>query len=276
MRLAAERHVDFSIVERYLHISPQGMDNPLVRIPGAQLLEEATMRRLLSQGQTMLKGKGLDIAASHMGLTMFNVISMMYLFMAQYNLWLSLLPEDLEFQIEQHDDHAHAGFQLLALRWKEVPLVDRAAFIEQEMRTLMQTLVIPVINVTAASAKVNPSMIWNQFGARMVFLRDFVLENDPRPHVREQFVHDYEVLSKQLTPDVFERKTNPFDHEPTYLSSPYEEGKRVILRSSCCFYYRRENGEKCFTCPLLNNEQREQMREDITRQRTAASEATAG
>lgn len=269
-----ETNVDFSLVERYFHISPKGMEHPLLQIPGQQLVDGPTMHRVLQQGQTLLKGKGLDISASYMGLSMFNLLATIHLFLSQYNQWLVLNLDNITFEVENHDDHAHIGFKLLNLEWKEAPAEDRDVFIELETRKLFANLIIPVITVVAEQAKVNQAMIWNQYAARMTFVRDYVMENDPRPQVREQFLADYEVFTKQLTPDVFGRKVNPLTHEPRYIDSPYHEGKKLLMRSSCCMYYRREEGTKCFTCPILKDSQRAEMFTEIKNKQ--ASAATAG
>lgn len=266
-----ETNVDFSLVEQYFHISPKGMEHPLTQIPGRQLLDGETIHDLLQQGQTLLRGKGLDISASLLGLTLFNLVATIHLFLAQYNQWLALELDAVAFEVENHGDHAHAGYKIINLQWKEVPAEGRNLFIEQEMRALFTNFIIPVIAVIADQAKVNQAMIWNQFAARMTFVRDYVMENDPRPQVREQFMADYDVLTKQLTPDVFGRKTNPFVHEPIYIPSPYQEGKQLLIRSSCCLYYRREEGKKCFTCPLIKDAQREEMRLEIMKAKAASA-----
>lgn len=269
-----ETNVDFSLVEMYFHISPKGMEEPLLHIPAPQLLDGDVMLNILQQGQALLRGKGLDISASYLGLTLFNLVATTHLFLAQYNQWVDLELDRLALQVENHGDHAHVGFQIVDLQWKEVPTEDRDLFIELEMRKLFSNLIGPVIMVIAEQAKVNQAMIWNQFAARMTFVRDYVLENDPRPQVREQFTADYEVLTKQLTPDVFGRKVNPFVHEPKYIDSPYHEGKKILMRSSCCMYYRREEGTKCFSCPILKDSQRQEMFIEIKNKQ--ASTATAG
>lgn len=244
-----ETNVDFSLVESYFHISPKGMEQPLIQIPGRQLVDGETVRNLLQQAQTLLRGKGLDISASLLGLTLFNLVATIHLFLAQYNQWLALELDGVAFEVENHGDHAHAGYKIVNLHWKEVPAEGRNLFIEQEMRALFTNFIIPVIAVIAEQAKVNQAMIWNQFAARMTFVRDYVMENDPRPQVREQFLADYDVLTKQLTPDVFGQRTNPFVHEPIYIPSPYQEGKQLLIRSSCCLYYQPRRRHKMLHLP---------------------------
>ncbi|OCT16214.1 hypothetical protein A8709_01880 [Paenibacillus pectinilyticus] len=265
-----ESNVDFSLVESYFHISPKGMEHPLLHIPGRQLVDGATMLDILQQGQTLLRGKGLDISASFLGRTLFHLVATNYLFLAQYNQWLVFDLENIAFEVENHGDHAHAGYKIIHLQWKKVPTEDRDLFIELEMRALFANLIVPVMTVIAQQAKVNQAMMWNQFASRMTFVRDYVMENDPRPHVREQFAADYDALTKQFTPDVFGHKVNPFAHEPCYIDSPYQEGKQMLIRSSCCLYYRREDGQKCFNCPLLKDSQREEMRVQIKQASAAA------
>ncbi|OZQ98234.1 (2Fe-2S)-binding protein [Paenibacillus sp. VTT E-133291] len=42
------------------------------------------------------------------------------------------------------------------------------------------------------------------------------------------------------------------------LELPYHAGERLVLRSSCCLYYCLEDGEKCYVCPRLTEEEREE------------------
>ena len=90
LTMPIETNVDFSLVEMYFHISPKGMEEPLLHIPGRQLLDGPVMLDILQQGQTLLRGKGLDISASHVGLSLFNLVATIHLFLAQYNQWLDL------------------------------------------------------------------------------------------------------------------------------------------------------------------------------------------
>lgn len=255
-----------SVAERFFHISPRGADAPVFSVPAAKLLQPETMAEALRCSAGLLKAFELDLPASHIGLGFFGLCAFAQMAISQYNRVPDLALANITFQFEQHDDHAHAVFKLGELRWKELPETDRETAVMREWVALYQYTINPVLAAVAAGAGVKPDLVWNQYGARMAFARDFVLEHEPREAVKAQFVRDYELLLG-LPGDVFGRRKNPFVHEPVYIESPYKPGQNVMIRSSCCMYYRRENGEKCYNCPILKSEDRERLRRKIEAER---------
>ncbi|MBD0382027.1 (2Fe-2S)-binding protein [Paenibacillus sedimenti] len=267
-----EEQIDFSWVEANFRISPRGMKAPILSVPGHELLNPEIILDVLRRGQILLQATDLSYPASHTGITIFNLCLTFQLFIVRYNRVLDLSLNNLVFELENHNDHTHAGFKLTQVAWKQVPSEGRDAFIEGEWKAFVHNTIGPVIDAIAVQAKVKPDLIWNQYGARMVYYRDYITDNEPEASVREQFLRDYDLLAHRFSPDVFGRTKNPFDHEPRYIPSPYEEGKRIIIRSSCCMYYRREEGRKCFNCPLMKEEERQERREQIEQARAASGE----
>ncbi|GFZ81378.1 hypothetical protein GCM10008018_28840 [Paenibacillus marchantiophytorum] len=109
-----------------------------------------------------------------------------------------------------------------------------------------------------------PDMIWNQYAARLTFAQDFLLGQPLPAEMKERYLNGYKVLTQGITADVFGRRRNPFLHlKPIYLDSPNEEGKKVLMRSSCCMYNCREGGELCYTCPKRTEKDRLEMKEKL-------------
>jgi ferric iron reductase protein FhuF len=105
----------------------------------------------------------------------------------------------------------------------------------------------------------------------MIFVLDYIMENEPNKDVKDRFAEDYETLC-ELSPEVFNLKKNPFIHKPKYISNPYEEPEKpMLIRSSCCMYYKKENGTLCYNCPRMTPQERENKRLEIMEQRTASS-----
>lgn len=253
---------DISLAAKYFHITPNGCEQPLVSFPAERLLEPQTMDDLLGQGRDLLKGLGLEIAVSFLGLAFFGIPAAVHTFMWQYDHILDLSLGNLTVQLEKHDSHAHLVFRINELKWTKLPENGRDEAIVSALGELFRHTVNPVIETAAARAGLKPDMVWNQFGARMASVKDFIAAQAPNEALKQSYERHLALLLA-LAPEVFNRRKNPYVHTPRYIESAYKPGERVIVRSSCCMWYRRENGVKCYTCPMLSDTQREEMLQNI-------------
>ncbi len=258
-----EEAIDFSLAEKYFQISPNGAENAAFSVPAADLLRPETMNETLRRSGEMLGAFGPELAASFVGLAFFNVCAVSLIFLSQSNRELDLSLDNLTLQLVPHGKLVVGAFRVMEKRWRPVPETEREAAVARYLTELFRKTINPVVESAAAHAGVKPDLIWNQYGARMAWVRDFVQELETRSDFKERFARDYELLAGGLSPDVFNRRKNPFAHNPRYVDSPWQPGKKVILRSSCCMYYRREDGQKCYNCPLLTDQERERMRKAI-------------
>lgn len=255
--------IDFSLLKTYFHISPEGADHPELTLPAAELLEAAPMLDLLQRTQQQYKALDLELPASFIGLSLYGLTAAQLILLAQYDVWVDLSLDNLDFQHEAHDDHAHAGYKLRELRTQSVPTgAERASFIVTAWTHQFQQTVVPLIENVARQAGVKPQMIWSQFGGRQSFLRDYIHENIQHEALLARFDDEDRRLS-ELPADLFGMRRNPYIHNPRRIASPYTEGKTVIIRSSCCMYYKREEGRKCYNCPMLTDTERESMKQTI-------------
>ncbi|WP_187768020.1 hypothetical protein [Paenibacillus sp. PL91] len=195
-------------------------------------------------------------------MSFFNLCITNLIFAAQYNRYLDFSLHNLTYQLEHHDDHAHLGFKINELRWTDVPLDEheRKTFLEQAFSSFFTDEINAIVEAVALSADVKSAMIWNQVGGQIHAVRDYVFENIKDDALLASFQQDLDVLIS-LPAEVFNRKRNPFVHKPRYIDNPWSppDGK-LILRSSCCMYDCRIDGEKCYTCPRMLPEEREERR----------------
>jgi ferric iron reductase protein FhuF len=265
--------MDFSLAEAYFHISPKGVANSVYSVCASDLLQSETTDEVLRQCADLLRALNLHLPVSFVGLTFFNVCATLQLFLAQYNRILDLSLDNLVFQLGLAGDQVHGGFRIVETRWDELPEEgeQRKTVLLNRLTAFYQRTITPVLEAIAARAGVKPDLIWNQFGARMAYLLDYMHDREQREAVRNRFVGDYALLSGELSPSVFNRRKNPFAHTPRYLDSPYQPGEKIMMRSSCCMYYCRIDGEKCYNCPRLTERQREEMRLKIEASQKHAS-----
>ncbi|WP_373231893.1 (2Fe-2S)-binding protein [Cohnella sp.] len=263
--------MDLRIAEEHFHISTKGSEAPLYSIAATDILQHEKMLELLQRGSVLVKGIGLELAVSFLGLAYFGLAATKQFVMSRYNRVLDLSLENLTIQLQSSGDYAQAVFKLKELKWTELPANDRETALLAEWKHYFEETMNPLIEATAGSAGFKPAMIWNQYGARMSYTMDYLRSHAAEGSARQLLEEDFLLLSS-LPAETFNlRRKNPFDHTPCYIDSPYQPGNQIMIRSSCCMYYRRENGVKCYNCPLLKDEERAEMKLKIEADRQGQS-----
>jgi len=251
--------LDLSLFEEHFHISAKGCEFPVLSVPAAELLEEARMREALARGAELVKGIGLELAVSFLGLAFFGLAATKQIVMSQYGKILDLSLDNLTVQLEPHGDHAHVVFKYSELKWTDLPEEGRDHAVREEWTRYFAETINPLVESAARAAGLKPPIIWNQYGARIAYVMDYLREIIPEEATKQRIEADY-LLLRGLPGAMFNLRKNPFAHEPCYIDSPYKPGEQVIIRSACCMYYKRENGTKCYNCPLLKDGERAEMK----------------
>ncbi|WP_138751225.1 IucA/IucC family C-terminal-domain containing protein [Paenibacillus sinopodophylli] len=254
--------IDFTLVESFFHISPQGAARPLLELPATDFHNREVAHHTLVRAGEMVQATSIQLAASFVGISFFNLCITNLIFAAQYNRFLDLSLQNLTYQLESHDDHAHLGFKINELRWVDVPLAqdERKAFLEEAFSSSFRNEINAIVEAVALGADVKSGMIWSQVGGHINEVHHYVVHNIKHPALVEAFERDLNVLLG-LAPDVFNRKRNPFVHKPRYIDNPWApEGGQLMMRSSCCMYDCKVDGQKCYTCPRMLPDEREERR----------------
>ncbi|WP_127584451.1 (2Fe-2S)-binding protein [Paenibacillus koleovorans] len=272
------QQMDLSLLNYFFHISLTGeTEHVVLEMPATDLLKKERMDEVIQVSGDLMKAIGTELPASFVGMGFFGVSASVQLVLATYNRLLDLSLSNLTFQVQPHDDHVHSCFRINELKYKEAPTdpEERQAWLVEELTAFYRDTVRPVIEMAAVSAGVKPDLVWSQYGARMAYAVDYMEGVEKRPEVLVRFRADYETLARVLPPELFGRRRNPFDHKPRYIDSPYDAGKKLMMRSACCMYDRRENGEKCYNCPMMLPEEREERRRRIEATREKPGEQPA-
>ncbi|CAM4436023.1 ferric iron reductase protein FhuF [Paenibacillus endophyticus] len=254
--------MDFTLVDMFFHISPKGAEHPLLELPATDFRDREIAYHTLITAGNMVQATSIQLAASFVGISFFNLCITNLIFAAQYNRYLDLSLDNLTYQLESHDDHAHLGFKIKELRWTEVPLAveERKAFLEKAFSSSFQNEINDIVEAVAVGADVKSGMIWSQVGGQINEVRHYVLEQIKDPALVEAFLRDLDVILS-LPAEVFNRKRNPFVHKPRFIDNPWApEGGQLMLRSSCCMYDCRVDGQKCYNCPRMLPEERDERR----------------
>ncbi|MDQ6418038.1 (2Fe-2S)-binding protein [Paenibacillus sp. LHD-117] len=252
--------LDFTIIRSFYHISPQGFDVPLAEMPAVDLLDQAKAKEVLERTGELWKACGNELPVSYIGMTMFNFCVTSLFFSARDQVWPKFKLKDMTFQMEQHDDHAHVGYKLDRLELVPLPQSreERDTFFRAAWPEWIREMIKPFIESVAHAGGLKPEMIWSQFGAQLLSTIDYVSNHLQMPDLVERIQGDLTVLH-ELEPELFGRRRNPFVHTRRYIENPWSPPDGTfILRSSCCMFDHREDGEKCYNCPRMLPEEREE------------------
>ncbi|MFD0672541.1 (2Fe-2S)-binding protein [Cohnella sp. GCM10027633] len=223
------------------------------------------MKDFLVRAGALVQAIGLELAVSYAGLALYGLAAVKQLIMSQYDRVLDVSPSNVTIQLETHDDHAHICFKIHELRWTDLPTdaCARRAAVAAEWERYFNDEFNPVLEQVSAAGGLKPDLIWNQYGSRVLYVMEYVRGIMPQGPMLKQIEDDYLLLAS-LPPETFNRKRgNPFSHTPSYIDNPYKPGSPLMIRSGCCMWYRREAGEKCYSCPILKGPERERMKAEI-------------
>jgi ferric iron reductase protein FhuF len=249
--------LDFSLTERFFNTSPNGLPKPIFEMPASQWHNAEMARRALEHGVPVCRAISLELPASYAGLSLLNLMLIKLLFLAQDERMLDLSLDHLVYQIQEEHDYGLVGYRIREMRWTDVPESGREAFLTEAWRTYVTKEIRPAVERIAEQAGVKPDMIWNQFGSRVAGIREYLGKLVTDPVLLARYDDHMRILTDGLTPEDFGRRRNPFIWKPRYIDDPRQEGARMMLRSSCCMYDKREGGQKCYNCPKMTPEERE-------------------
>lgn len=246
--------IDWTLVEQYYSISPTGAVEPLAELPAAMLLDRKQAITILEQGGAAVRATGLELPASFVGLTFFYLFASTVTIMAQSNRMPDLSLDNLTFQLVRYgDEHVRLGYRVHQASGQELPEEPEAmeAVVELELTRYIQEVLVPLVESIAETAGLKSAMIWNQFSGQYTYLKKFFHMHVDEAKERARFDRIYELILNRISPEVFGRRRHPLIHKPRYIDNPANPEEKWMLRSSCCMYYARENGVKCYTCPKM-------------------------
>jgi ferric iron reductase protein FhuF len=254
---------DFTMVKMYYHVSPEGAEHPIYEISPAAFFDDEVLRETLRVSGKDAKATSLALPASFVGTSLCKLSLIQLMFAAQNDRLIDLSPDNLIYQVELHDDHAHLGYRIREVRSVPIPAEERDSFLLQHWNEYFASFITPAVEAIAATSDLKAEAIWQQFGGQISYMKDFLVANEKRKEVIEKFLNDSKLLAEHLDPALFNQRRNPYKHTPRYIENPFNPEEQWLMQSSCCMYDRRENGTKCYTCPRMKPDEREQKKSEM-------------
>ncbi|REE80150.1 ferric iron reductase FhuF-like transporter [Paenibacillus taihuensis] len=255
--------IDFKALESlYIKLSPEGSATASFELAAFDLLHMEPAREALQFSGRIYKATGSELAASLIGTTLFRLCAASMVIMARHDVLVDLSIDNLVLQIDDNGDWAGFGFQIREVRTTSLPedAAARETFVREALTQMFEQTITPAIQAVAAAGGVKPGVIWSQAGSAMISFSSTFAVKESDEQVIERFKQFQSILTEQLSGELFASRRNPFMHNPRYIDSPYQAGGKLIIRSGCCMFYCRENGEMCYNCPKMTPEQREERR----------------
>ena len=219
---------------------------PLVlEVKGQQLTSNKEVASLLTKMKQLYEAEDFLLPASVIGMSLFNLIATQMIIQSKYNQQLDMNLHNIDLQVKMF-----GNFPVLYIKINDCTLQSASPIPD-----LVQYLDKP-ISIIAKAAGVKPSLIYNQFGGRAAQIANAFLQYEKNENAKSIF----NSLLNQLKND----ENNPFQYEPKYIDSPYSPGTKMMMRSSCCMFYRKKDGIKCYNCPTLSEQARMKMKEEIS------------
>lgn len=257
-------NLDFSFTETYFHISPNKPLSPIMQISAEDFLDHEKVQDILSAYGEITEATDNILPASFIGMTFCNLCIAQLIFAAQSQQWLDLSLSNLTFYIESSEANHYLGYTINDIQWTHIPENNQEVFLLQYWTSFIEQQIRPAIESISHTASVRPVLIWNQLGGQLSRMKEiFFAENIPQ-EVTSRFNLAYLMMTELLSPEIFHLKRNPFKHAPRYVENPYNPEEKWMLRSSCCKWDHRKNGEKCYVCPCLTQTQRNDMKKTYT------------
>jgi ferric iron reductase protein FhuF len=257
-----EHDVDLSYLEKQFYISLLGYEHPVFEMPAEALFDREQILAAMQAGGSIVRATGHELGVSFTGLAIHNLVAAACILYAYERKWLDMSLGNLTFQLETHGDHAHLAFKVNAFNWVDIPESGGEDNFRQLLDSYIREHITPAVRAVAENCGLKGELIWGQYGARFAYYMKHIAENEQNGEIRERFEAAARILMA-IGPEAFERRRNPFIHTPRYIDSPYQPGGTMMLRSSCCMWYCKEDGVKCYNCPKLTSAERDEMRESI-------------
>ncbi|MFS0781004.1 (2Fe-2S)-binding protein [Bacillus sp. 1P06AnD] len=249
--------IDFSFLKQYCSVSLEGETDVLFEAPALELTDPQTLRRIMAELEQAYEATSPLLPVSVLGLSLFGLCGAHLYTSACHG------PSSLSMDLKHYSlQIALYNKQMPYLALKINRLCWRNASLQEDLSKQLETHIAEPIEMICSMAGVRTSLVYNQYGARMSMLEQAFLQGDFKDSVKQAFINGANQL-KGLPGACFKRDANPFVHAPVYIPHPLVDGERMMLRSSCCMYDKRKNGQKCYNCPALTDEARKRIREEM-------------
>jgi ferric iron reductase protein FhuF len=248
--------LDFNRLEQSFHLMMVEPKDSIYSASVTKLLNVSDMQTFLASYALQIGALDFTAAAAYFIRRLGGVLLAQQYFISVHNTIVDFSLSNLKVYLT---DHAKVVFQPQVWR-EEMGPVDE----EKRNRWLLQThsfmygeVARPLIQSLSALSHMCVDQLWAQLPAIFRYRLETLSRETCKLEYRKQLEKDFYFLRQKLPPSVFHLTCNPFDHQVQMVPHIEDPNLQDQIKPACCMYYRTESGVYCYTCPHLNDEERE-------------------
>ena len=233
-------------IRQYCQMTDTDVSHIRAEWDAMQIMQQQELQAIMGQLKQEYRATGMELPASLLGTILLGPLIAMIIESSEEEQAADLSLPNLSIQLALYD----GSNPYLLLKPKEKDPIGSKEFTDRLPEFIRNNLKAPIEQISEA-AHVKPTLIWNQFGARFASTLEAYQKSAAAEHGRK--AAKFSELIRSYQGNLFGTRKNPFIHEPAYIDNPYEPGTSMMIRSACCMFYKKENGQKCANCPLTRN-----------------------
>ena len=230
-------------IQQYCQITETSASHVRAEWAAMEIMEQETLSSIMGQLKQEYRATGMELPASLLGTILLGPLIAMIIESSEEEHAADLSLANLSIQLALYN----GSNPYLLLKRNGKKQIGSSEFTDLLPEFIQNNLNEPIEKISEAAC-VKPTLIWNQFGARLASTMEAYKKAGTAEHI--QNAEKYTELIMSYPGKLFGIRKNPFIHEPAYIDSPYEPGTPMMVRSACCMFYKKENGQKCANCPL--------------------------
>lgn len=266
--------INYTWLEQYARISTKPALNPIYDKHLASLRDAEQARDMLTAYNEHLRADSLQTAAVYFMHSVRGLLLGIHYINAMCDSLLDLSLDNIQLQLIVKDGYPAFHFQLLDDAEKPPPANDEpnSVLASTSARKAMLTAyygeqLLPLIEGVALAGGANTGQMWAQLASILRWFKTLAVQMEITDQEREAVIQGYEHVIT-MPPEVMGLRKNLLKFKPVEIDSPYQPGEKVLMKSTCCLYYKVDGGQDyCYTCPKLSKAERQTRYEAIAASR---------
>ncbi|WP_145414055.1 (2Fe-2S)-binding protein [Paenibacillus xylanexedens] len=269
--------INYTWLEQYARISTKPALNPIYDKHLASLRDAEQARDMLTAYNEHLRADSLQTAAVYFMHSVRGLLLGIHYINAMCDSLLDLSLDNIQLQLIVKDGYPAFHFQLLDDAEKPHPAPPandepNSVLASTSARQAMLTAyygeqLLPLIEGVALAGGANTGQMWAQLASILRWFKTLAVQMEITDQEREAVIQGYEHVIT-MPPEVMGLRKNLLKFKPVEIDSPYQPGEKVLMKSTCCLYYKVDGGQDyCYTCPKLSKAERQTRYEAIAASR---------
>ncbi|MFN7249967.1 MAG: hypothetical protein ACK4M9_04160 [Anaerobacillus sp.] len=258
--------IDFEFLEKeFYYFRMIDHPNKLYSVHLADFNKKEVINEFINIYGEKIKALNSEVAATYFFSIYGWILSGLQYVLSHYDTALNVSLSNIELQMYYDKEHNYYGLGFRFIDCKDFPLsTERNQWRRDVLEKLYSTNVVPLVNLFHEATNVRLRDLYGQLSIGLYHGHDRVVEICQLVEEVAKIKDDFNFLTKELSPTIFNLKKNPFNISFGMIESPREEGVMIRMKPSCCLYYQTEGATtKCYGCPRMTNEERRERKNQI-------------